>query len=120
MAKLAPLLLAVLPACLADVPDEPIGDAVEPGIHYGNAGDSAGDKALRAWLNSHRGLCAQGCLAAAARSCPWDQVCDDTDFVDCAGVTLTCPEAESAGSGGLAGLSECWEKCELARSEGAQ
>ena len=103
-------VVALSASCVASVADEPIGDAVEPGIHYGT-GPSAAETALRAWRASHPGPCAPACLTAAARGCPWDQVCGDTDFVECAGVTLTCTEAEDAASGDLVGLSCCWERC---------
>lgn len=103
-------VVALSAACVADVADESIGSAEEPGLRYGS-GPSAAETALRAWRASHPGPCAAACLAAFGRACPWEEVCDDTDFVECAGVTLTCAEAKDAASGELVGLSYCWERC---------
>lgn len=109
-----PLLAAVLlaPACVADVADhEAIGEAPEAGLSRGVGGTSPADRAMRAWTDSHPGPCKDACLAAAGGVCPWREVCDDTDFVECAGVTLTCAEAEDAGEMTFVGLSACWDRC---------
>ncbi len=106
------------PSCVADVSDEPVGAAVERGLHRGAGGTSPAQQSMTVWLAHHQGPCAQACLTALAQGCPWQQVCaDDTDFVECGGLTLTCAEAESAGSsaendGLLVGLSTCWGRCE--------
>jgi hypothetical protein len=123
MVKLAPLVLgsvvAIAVSCTADVSDEPVGDAVEPGLSHGIGGTSPAERALKAWLASHQGPCATACLSVAAGSCRWEEACaEDVDLVGCGGWTLTCPEAESAASGAsgdYSGLSRCWEGCESAR-----
>jgi hypothetical protein len=115
VAVLVPSALVILsPACVADAGDGPeeeaVGDAAEPGVSYGRPPSSA-ENALRTWLITHTGRCAPACLAAMARFCPWKEVCDDTDFVDCAGTTLTCAEAEDAGRGWGAGVNDCYASC---------
>ena len=119
--RAAPLLL-VLAGCPCSS-SEPVGDALEPGIHYGASASgpalTPGEMGAR-WMDAHPGPCGNACYDAWTGTCAWRDTCeaDPSASVDCAwtaGHTLTCGEAEAAGSG-LTGLSSCWRDCEQLRT----
>jgi hypothetical protein len=123
MGKLVVILAvsAVLSAsCRVDVtdaPGEPVGAAVEPGIHRGDGATSPPDPVTTSdwWLEHHQGPCADACYDIATDLCDWQDVCADVapsdDAVTCAGEVLSCAEAQHAANGETWGLEWCWRSC---------
>ena len=116
--RAAPLLL-VLAGCSCSTSSEPVGDALEPGVHYGNGAASPPDRvaAVRAWVDSHSGPCRDACCEVLEGVCSYADTCANADsepydVFTCAGHTLTCEDARAATRGDAMGLSECWRSCE--------
>jgi hypothetical protein len=111
--KLSVLLLAVCPACLADVadaPDDPIGSAAEPGIlPVRGKGGGPG-------VPHFEGQCADTCYDIASDLCgAWEDECapayPQDRIVTCAGKTVSCDAAQHAAEGSTFGISYCWRDC---------
>lgn len=113
-------VLVLLSGCLADVQgEEPVGDALEPGLSYGIGRPQHVDlnHAAEEWARTHSGPCADACFEVGFSNCSDAHfVCDrgdaqPYDAITCADHLLTCADAKAA-SGGVAGLSTCWRSCE--------
>jgi hypothetical protein len=118
MRKLYLVLALVVPACLADVsdaPDEPVGAAVERGLHHGAY--TPGTRTPPGPAPYYGGPCGDTCYDLPSDLCgDWESECADeapsAKVVECAGKTVSCEAARRASAGDTIGIGWCWRECE--------
>jgi hypothetical protein len=119
MHKLAALSVAIfaLSACVADVPDEEVGSAAEPGIHYGYSTEHNEPPALDAEYDAiPPGPCKTACRQVMSEGCnDWEADCagdsPNAEDVTCGDEYLTCSAARHAVTGTLSGQVWCYRAC---------
>jgi hypothetical protein len=103
------------PLLVSDAPDEPVGTAVERGLHRGYPPAHQPDSATATlyWLQENQDSCATVCFDFRTDVCDWKTPCAAGDeIVSCLGETVTCVAArEAAYERAPIGLESCRRAC---------